>query len=415
MDNFLLRQRLRMEDLGFDGVLSVEQDQKRKSTIRGTDDMLASAYHRNFPTMSLSACYQTEDGVLDVERYKKRRRMQNEEEYWPDDFDDATNKTKKKRSKKRPILARRTETGELEEIPPTQSMWYILYVSAANVECKRFQHKFRRRFRMPYATFLELVMDAKAGNWFPSWMGCNCAGKKSSPIELMILGSLRYLGRGWTFDDLEEATAIGEETHRRFFHQFILVGATTLYAKYVLTPTTIAEMERHMAEFKMAGLPGACGSSDATSIIHEMCSHRIARLHKGFKSKHPTRTYNLTANHRREILCTTDGHPGSFNDKTVVLHDDFICDIKSGHILNDYMFELLERRGENGENIVPVTYQGVWIVVDNGYHNWSITVPPFSNSSRRDEIRWSEWLESMRKDVEVCAHLFNANVFTSWY
>ena len=222
MDNFLLRRRLRMEDLGFDGLLSTEQDRKKKSTTRGADDidMLPPAYHQFFPTMSLSACY-TEDCVLDVERYKKRRRMQNDDDHWADDFDDAIDKPKKTRSKKRPILARRTETGELEEIPPTQSMWYILYVGgAANVECKRFQNKFRRRFRMPYATFLELVSDAKAGNWFPSWMGCNCAGKQSSPIELMILGSLRYLGRGWTFDDLEEATAVGEESHRRFFHQF---------------------------------------------------------------------------------------------------------------------------------------------------------------------------------------------------
>ncbi len=46
--------------------------------------------------------------------------------------------------------------------------------------------------------------------------------------------------------------------------------------------------------------------------------------------------------------------------------------------------------------------KGVWIAVDNGYHNWSITVPPISNSCRRNEIRWSEWLKQcMRKDVEV--------------
>jgi hypothetical protein len=34
------------------------------------------------------------------------------------------------------------------------------------------------------------------------------SGKKKtrvSPIELLLLGSLRYLGRGWTFDDLEES------------------------------------------------------------------------------------------------------------------------------------------------------------------------------------------------------------------
>ena len=38
--------------------------------------------------------------------------------------------------------------------------------------------------------------------------------------------------------------------------------------------------------------------------------------------------------------------------------------------------------------------------MDNGYHNWSTTVPPFKATTSRKEIRFSEWLESMRKDVE---------------
>jgi len=293
--------------------------------------------------MCLSDCF-TVDGAVDIEKYRKRRYAQINTDDDGDSGDDEELmvKQKKKRAKKRPILARRTENGELEEILPTQSLWYILYVESANVTCNRFQNKFRRRFRMPHSSFLELVADAKANNWFPTWMGSNCAGKKSSPLELMILGSLRYLGRGWTFDDCEEATAVGEETHRRFFHQFTAIGATILFDKYVHAPRTVDEIEKHMEEFKLAGLPGACASTDATCIVHKMCSHRIQRVHKGFKTKHPTRTYNLTANHRREILCTTDGHPGSFNDKTVVLYDDFICDIKAGLILDDYKFELLE-------------------------------------------------------------------------
>ena len=154
-----------------------------------------------------------------------------------------------------------------------------------------------------------------------------------------------------------------------------------------------------MDEFKLAGMPGACASSDATSIVHEMCLHRIQQMHKGFKSKQPTQTYNLTVNHRREILGTTTGQPGAFNDKTVVLFNDFVTEIKSGSILDDYEFQLL---GRHSEKVVPIKYRGVWIVVDNGCHNWSITVPPFSNSCCYDEIRWSEWLESMHKDVEVC-------------
>ena len=304
----------------------------------------------------------------------------------------------RKRSK-RIILGRRTEDGTLEQIPPTESMWYQLYVSCPQTGDKRFETKFRRRFRVPYQSFLELVEDAYANDWFPRWTRRRREGKKQAPLELLLLGSLRYLGRGFTFDDCEECTAISEEIHRVFFHKFIELGSTTLFKTHVLTPATSEELQSHLGEFEMAGMPGTPGSSDATSIVHEMCAWRLRRIHKGGKSKHPTRTYNMTVNHRRRILGTTRGHPGSWNDKTVVLFDEFIKNIKRGNTLQDHCFELLELRGDR---VVRVKYRGVWIVVDNGYHDWSTTIPPFKNTNLRNEIRWSEWLESMRKDVE-CA------------
>ena len=54
---------------------------------------------------------------------------------------------------------------------------------------------------------------------------------------------------------------------------------------------------------------------------------------------------------------------------------------------------------ENGE-IGTVQYKGVWFMVDNGYLSWSCTVPPDNNGRAYEIIRFSEWLESMRKDVE---------------
>ena len=44
----------------------------------------------------------------------------------------------------------------------------------------------------------------------------NAAGIKVAPIELLLLGTLRFLGRGWTLDDLEEQMMISQETHRCF-------------------------------------------------------------------------------------------------------------------------------------------------------------------------------------------------------
>ena len=81
--------------------------------------------------------------------------------------------------------------------------------------------KFRRRFRVPYRSFVSLLSMARANeanSFFSRWTvpKVKCT-QVPSPIELLILGTLHYLGRGWTFDDLEEATGIGEETHRVFF------------------------------------------------------------------------------------------------------------------------------------------------------------------------------------------------------
>ena len=46
------------------------------------------------------------------------------------------------------------------------------------------------------------------------------------------------------------------------------------------------------------------------------------------------------------------------------------------------------------------TLKGAYVIVDNGYLEWSTTVPPMKASCNRSELRFSQWLESMRKDVE---------------
>uniref|UniRef100_A0A7S3PWF4 DDE Tnp4 domain-containing protein n=1 Tax=Chaetoceros debilis TaxID=122233 RepID=A0A7S3PWF4_9STRA len=108
----------------------------------------------------------------------------------------------------------------------------------------------------------------------------------------------------------------------------------------------------------------------------------------------------MTVNHRRRILSSTTGHPSRWNDKTLIRYDKFACRVHRGDILNDNIFELLEH-DDNG-NVVRVRYRGIWLMVDNGYLDWACTIPPLKRSNDVNEIRWSHWLESMRKDVE-CA------------
>jgi hypothetical protein len=68
--------------------------------------------------------------------------------------------------------------------------------------------KFRVRFRIPYFNYLELLQWIRDDTRFARWCGVKCNNKISSPIELLVLGSLHYLGCGWTFDNIEEQTAI---------------------------------------------------------------------------------------------------------------------------------------------------------------------------------------------------------------
>jgi hypothetical protein len=138
---------------------------------------------------------------------------------------------------------------------------------------------------LPYHKFVSILEEATIENWFPKWADRKLLnGKRHTPLSLLILGSLRYLGCGFTFDDCEECTAISEEVHHTFFHEFIAFGITTLFNGYDISPTTAKEAPDHLAEFEMAGMP----SWDGTHVVHERFSDRLTRLHKGCKSKTPT-------------------------------------------------------------------------------------------------------------------------------
>jgi len=292
------------------------------------------------------------------------------------------------------------DTGEPRLGTPSDSLWWINYVLHPELMTKRMHNKFRRRFRMPFEAWKHLVDMMNEHELFSPWHrgSTDVCNNPASPIELLCLGALRYLGRKCTFDCIEELTFISERTQERFFAKFIEYGATFLYDTYVVAPQTPEEAERHMFEMKLAGFNGALGSMDATHVVVENCRFGLRQIHLGHKLKQTARTYNIIVNHRRRILSSTGGHPSRWNDKTLVLFDTFLEDIKSGKILSDNEFILYEYT-DNGE-VVAVTYKGVWIQVDNGYLTWSLTVPPFKYCNERKELRWSQWMESMRKDVE---------------
>jgi Plant transposon protein len=179
---------------------------------------------------------------------------------------------------------------------------------------------------------------------------------------------------------------------------FIKWGGGDLYHEYVKYPTTAEEVSTQQGDYAKAGLHGAVGSTDATHVSCDRIPVAVINQHRGYKLATPARTYNLTCDHRHRILHTTRGHPATFNDKSLIRYDRFANQIKDGSILDDCFFELKYWKASGA--IGTRKFHGAWLLVDNGYLEWSVTIPPKKDPSTFGELKFSEMLESMRKDVE---------------
>ena len=126
---------------------------------------------------------------------------------------------------------------------------------------------------MSYKSFLRHVHEVQQCNLFKQWsVGSRDAlGNASTPLQILVLGALRYLGRAITFDELEEHTGVSEETHRKFFHVYIEFGSTIFYDKYVRIPSD-DDIESSSREYLVAGLPGKFVICQRIYIIVAICS-----------------------------------------------------------------------------------------------------------------------------------------------
>ena len=170
------------------------------------------------------------------------------------------------------------------------------------------------RSRLPHANFLELTEDISRDSLFKRWLCNDIANDQSNDIKLLLLESLRYLGRGWTFDNIGEITYISLEIPRQFFNAMIKFESTVLYNRHV-TSTDVSTSEEL---FQTTDFDGCIGSSDTTHIGMLSYSIWVRINHLGYKLNIPSRTYNTTVSYCGQKLGTTSGHPSTWNGKTII-------------------------------------------------------------------------------------------------
>ena len=91
--------------------------------------------------------------------------------------------------------------------------------------------------------------------------------QKITPIQLLVLCTLQYLGRFWTIDDLEESIRVNKETIHTFIHLFLEFGSTVLYEKFVNFPTTSSEIKYCEFEYLLSDFLGCIILTDEIHVI----------------------------------------------------------------------------------------------------------------------------------------------------
>ena len=138
-------------------------------------------------------------------------------------------------------------------IPPEELLWYRLYVSNHYLmENPWLWAKFWLWFWLPYDNYKDLVEWVRVDPLFDRWCGYKIRSNKCSPVELLVLGSLWYLGWGWTFDDIEECTAVSKEVH----HVFFTCSLNLVQQRFMRGWLSLPFLLTNLTEYANANLPG---------------------------------------------------------------------------------------------------------------------------------------------------------------
>jgi hypothetical protein len=175
------------------------------------------------------------------------------------------------------------------------------------------------------------------------------------------------------------------------FKTFVTNMTRYCFNDFVKSPTGI-RMGQTLECYRRLGLPGAIGSMDATHVRWDKCPVNLTNLCKG-KEGYTTLAFNAIVDHSRFIQYVSRAYFGTSNDIQITNSDQYTRSIMHG-LYKDVVYYLYDEDG----NLFKC--YGGWIIVDGGYPKKAVFVDPSHTCFDRPTILWSEWMESVRKDVE---------------
>jgi Plant transposon protein len=323
--------------------------------------------------------------IESLERFKRHRKARGEfddEEHLEEPYVDEIEAGYRRAFKNRKVYNRENYRD---------SCWYKFLQRDLMDLNERDGKTFRLRFTVPFQLYQQLLGFAE--RWFPQRKVDAC-GKEVTPISLKLLGTLRILGKGCSWDLLYELSGVSAEVHRKWTLAFIAKFSTEMYSVYVYGPRNSEELNAVTSLYAACGFPGCVGSTDCVHIRWECCPSMWSSVFRNGKHNYASIAYEMTVDHSKRFQATTIEHYGTTSDKTIVKFDGFVNSVRFDKLFTEAKFKI------QVSDASWVVETGVYLLVDGGYHKWSIMQCPLKHTVEEDKARWSEFAESIRKDVE---------------
>ena len=258
------------------------------------------------------------------------------------------------------------------------------------IETSRTAITFRRRFRVPFSIFDEWIIPICRDN---NVFEINDERKSRIPLEVKIMVSLRILGRSNCADDINELSHVPASSVNFIFKTFVKNFAKHAYPMFVKIPTG-ERLNRTLECYSQLGFPGCIGCIDGTQVIWFRSPSADTVKNTG-KEGDPSLGFLIIVDHSRYIMYCSNWFYGSTNDISKVKNDVHLRECMDNQLQN-IEFNIFKSDGKLHK------CRGGYFLTDGGMPKCSIFVDPIKNPCSRKQTYWSEWLESVRKDVE-CA------------
>ena len=213
----------------------------------------------------------------------------------------------------------------------------------------------------------------------------------SVPVEFRVLIALRILAKNHGCDTLHGLSLVGASTCSKFFCTFVINFARLYFEHLVFVPEG-EQLRKTMDIYKIRGFNGYFESIDCTHLRWNKYPRKWQNFCIG-KEGYPTLAFLVVVDHNKRAMIVSRTFFGAANDKLIVK----ACD-ETKAIINGSMESVCYHLYDASGNMLMV--QGAYLIADAGFLRIGCMTDLRHSLWLMQEVRWSEFLESIRKDVE---------------